>query len=96
MTGRTIYFYYLLFTFTIYYLLCPSGVKGKNLRFDVSRLSENAFAKLNFYRIYISFYQFQYSLHHFDINNKLVRTRSNCPAVLEESILLDHTFYVSV
>ena len=31
---------------------------------------------------------------HFEINKKVVRTRSNCPPVLKEWIFLDHTFYV--
>ena len=29
----------------------------------------------------------------FDINKKAVRTRSNCPVILEEWIFLDHTSY---
>ena len=44
--------------------------------------------------MYINFYQ--YYTPHFDITKKVVRTRSNCTAVLEEWIFLDHTFYVFV
>ena len=33
---------------------------------------------------------------HFDLNKKVVRTRSNCPVKLAEWTFLDHTFYVFV
>ena len=45
----------------------------------------------------LNVYQFLSIFHpHFHRNQKAARTRSNCPAVLEQWIFSDHNFYVFV